>query len=353
MKRIAIIACDNGLGHVRRCYLVGLELARSGILVDLFAPAKSFEKFRVLFAPHELLRNIDFSTGTSAERLIQSDPFSLYWHERLPDMSQYHVVVSDNLPEILHLRPDALLSGHFFWHDVLDNLSEEYQHASQVLIETHNPIVVATELFASEIVRSCAKYTPVGLYIHGSPSLDALNGNALLIAGGYTPVLRSGLQKYIQDIMQHGPGIFNTVYIDPDLLLPVNKGRDGLDDSDAPENRSCELPDWIKIATYDDAMYKQVAVAICRPGIGTITDLLQHGGRAICVYESGNREMAENACRLEAMGLGLLVGGVERLDRQGTGLMSKNGQVQNAFACALNKLNFEGSKRAAQIIMQQ
>ena len=351
MKRVAIIACDNGLGHVRRCYLVGLELARCGILVDLFAPVKSFEKFKTLFASHENLRKIDFSTGTSAEKLINSDQFSMYWHERLPDISQYHTVVSDNLPEILHIRPDALLSGHFFWHNVLNNLSEEYRLASQALIERCNPIVIATELFASEIVRSCPKYTPVGLYINGNQSLDALNGDALLITGGNTPVLRSGLQKYIQEILRHGSCIFGTVYIDPDLLHSADKGYDGLDEGDAFKDRRYELPDWIKIATYDDAMYKQVAVAICRPGIGTITDLLQHGGRAICVYESGNKEMAENARRLEAMGLGLLVGDFDRLDKLGTEIMNKNGGVNNAFASALCKLNFEGSTKTAQIVM--
>ena len=351
MKHVAIIACDNGLGHVRRCYLVGLELARCGVLVDLFAPAKSFEIFKTLFASHEHLRKIDFSTGTSAERLIHSDQFSLYWHERLPDMSQYHTVVSDNLPEILHIRPDALLSGHFFWHDVLNNLSEEYRLASQALIDRSNPIVIATELFASEIVRSCAKYTPVGLYINGNPSLAALNGDALLITGGYTPVLRSGLQKYIQKIMQYGSCIFSTVYIDPDLLHSAEKGRDGLDEVHALKDRRYVLPDWIKIATYDDAMYKQVAVAICRPGVGTITDLLQHGGRAIFVYESGNKEMAENACRLEAMGLGFLVGDCDRLDKLGTALVNKNEEVNNAFASALCKLNFNGNTKTAQVVM--
>lgn len=295
MKKIAIIACDNGLGHVRRCYLTGLEFVRLGHAVDLFAPQHKFKKFVDLFESHPHLKNINFSTGTTAESLRAGDPIATHWYERLPDMKNYDVVISDNLPEILYVRRDAVLSGHFFWHDVLDEIPKSYRRSSKELIERYKPIVIASELFASDAVRSCRGYIPVGLYFYGDQNRDAADGDALLVTGGSTPALRAELQTLVTSFFLEKPQGFSVVFVDTDLLPPES------------DTLSPALPSWIKEATYDTEMYKRTRVAICRPGIGTITDLLQHGGIPICVYEPDNREVAENARRLHEMDLGFNV----------------------------------------------
>jgi len=298
MKRVAIIACDNGLGHVRRCYLIGRDLAGRGCVVDLFAPRAKFNRFVTLFGAVERLSNVDFSTGTSITALRQGDENAVLWHERLPQMESYHVVISDNLPEILHVRPDAVLSGHFFWHDALDGLPTQYFQSMESLLRKHNPLVIASELFASDRVQNCPRYTPVGLFFSEQPREDARNGDALLISGGTTPALQTELQALVKEIFINKPKDFNVVYVDSSLL-PATVGV-----------KAPEYPLWVRQATYDTEMYRRIRVAICRPGIGTITDLLQHGGFPICVYERGNREVKENARRVEAAGLGLAVGAV-------------------------------------------
>ncbi len=340
MKRIAIIACDNGLGHVRRCYIIGLVLANRGDLVDLYAPKQSFEKFKSLFDAHLFLKNVDFSTGTSSVGLLQSDPFSLNWYRRLPDMSIYDVVVSDNLPEILYVRPDAILSGHFFWHEDLETISKGYQQACQTLIELHNPIVIATELFASEKIRACKKFIPVGLYIYGNQDADALKGDALLITGGATTSLRVEMQRLVQFFVLNGPGMFKTVYVDSALIVQSCEVKD-----------TRVLPEWLELAAYDVAMYKRVSVAICRSGVGTITDLLQYGGKAYCVYESGNKEMVANARRLEERGLGVSIGDPRSIEQLGLTLGKYDAAERASFARSINSLHFDGASKAAMIIL--
>jgi len=43
-KSIAIIACDHGFGHTRRCLLLANKLAETGWHVHLFAPKKAVDK---------------------------------------------------------------------------------------------------------------------------------------------------------------------------------------------------------------------------------------------------------------------------------------------------------------------
>lgn len=271
-------------------------------MVELYVPRQKFNKFESLFGTHIQLNNIDFSTGISIEALRKGDPNVLKWYEQLPDMDKYDLVISDNLPEILYRRHDAVLSGHFFWHDILNDNSIEYQQASKELLSQYNPVVIASDLFASNNVRNCVGYIPVGLYYSEKPNTKAVKGDALLITGGSTSVLREDLQLLVERFMREKPSQFEVIFVDIDLL-PTKI-----------DTETFVLPDWLKVATYDTKMYQRTRVAICRPGIGTVTDLLQHGGFPICVYESDNLEVKENANRLEDMGLGIAVGEVEEIE---------------------------------------
>lgn len=345
MKDAALIACDNGLGHVRRCYLIGLELAKRGWEVDLFAPASKFTKFARLFETHSLLGNVDFSTTTSVELLKQGADETLYWHRRLPDLTSYGLVLSDNLPEVLSLRPDTVLSGHFFWHDVLSKLPKEYVTWCHELVAAYEPPVIATELFASHAVRASARYIPVGLYARGAPSRQAMEGNALLVTGGTTSATRNVLRTIVRELAAQGPLGFDTVFVDRELIPEQATGPH----SQPGTSRGQSSPPWMKPATYDDTMYARTNCAICRPGIGTVTDLLQRGGRPLCVYEPENQEVRENAKRLEAAGvaedLAEGAGAVKAAERY---LGETSRRQKHAQACG--RLSFLGASEAVEVL---
>lgn len=343
MKRIALIACDNGLGHVRRCYLIGLEFAKKGWKVNLYAPEAKFNKFVLLFEKHHLLTNVNFSTATSVKN-IQSGAFeSLNWHKRLPDMGGYDIVLSDNLPEILNIRPDAVLSGHFFWHDVLTGLQEKYVMESRALLYKHQPLMIASELFASDEVRRCLNYKPVGLYCYGSPTKEALNGNALLITGGTTPAARELVYNAAKTIMERGPDPFKTIFIDQSLL-----DNDKQNSIDIDHNNSHKT-DWIQVARFDKEMYQNTICAICRPGIGTITDLLQHGGRPICIYENNNKEVFNNAYNLQKHGLCENLGAdMEKLECLYQYL--NNAFLKKQHSSSLDTISFDGATKLMNLL---
>ena len=347
MKRAALIACDNGLGHVRRCYLIGLELAAHGWTVDLYAPQHKFVKFVTLFGVDHNLRNVEFSTATTAECLRLGEPRALNWHRRVPSLEVYQVVLSDNLPEVLYVRPDAILSGHFFWHDVLSELPHAYVRQCEELIVTFQPPVVASSLFASVAVSDCRGFIPVGLYGYGQPSREAIEGNALLITGGSTPAVKSYLETIINRMKTREPRGFQTVFVDPDLL-PHGREKHLKSSIGAAQQA---LPAWMKPATYDNSMYSQTICAICRPGVGTVTDLLQRGARPFCLYELGNTELSDNAHRLHGAGLGNdLETGTDPLERAERYV--RNGTERRLHGKALARLSFSGALETVQIIEQ-
>lgn len=334
-SRICLIACDNGLGHVRRVYLIARELATRGHSIDVFAPAGKYRVISRLFGEHPGIENRDFATGTSIAGLRSGDRRTLEWHKRLPDLSAYRAVLSDNLPEVVAQRPDAVLSGHFLWHDSLPGVSRSYKDRSTALLADHAGDFVASDLFAAEIIRNHSAYRPVGLYgTDPVPSPPAQPG-LLLVTGGTTEALRDSLVPVVQMLARRRPEGYSGVVVDPVLLERL--GYNG------------SLPPGIESARYDEDMYRRVGAAVCRPGIGTITDLLQHGGRPYCAYEPNNEEVAGNSRALQRQGLGVDCGDPERALHAALEY-GTNDAACRAHSVALRSVSFAGARETADII---
>lgn len=336
LRNCAIIACDHGLGHVRRCYLIAQALVQHGCQVDLLAPRHKYETFATLFGRCNNLRNIDFATQTHPDYLRRLRPETVEWYQRLPCLQSYDLVLCDNLPEVLTVRPDAVLSGHFFWHDALPDLPNIYREKVDVWLRDYSPLVIATELFASPLVKAQPRYYPVGLFVYQNPQTSALQGNSLLVSGGSTLALGKQLTQMIVTMAETKPDGIEGIYIDSNLLQAC-----GLE-----KNR----PSWMQVATYDDAMYSQVTGAICRPGIGTITDLLAHGGRPFCVFESDNLEVIRNAKVLKALYLGEVYSNIDLALQQAV-IYNSSIHFRQHHLHALNILSFNGVSQITELLL--
>jgi hypothetical protein len=283
--RCAIIVCDHGLGHVRRSALMAKEREKSGDLVTIFAPRVSVERLQRAM-PYTMGLNIhDFRTHTAPLRIKQGLPQAVEWLKHLPCLDGFDIVICDNLPEILALRPDAIISAQFFWHDVIEGASLEYADYCEHLLALYEPIVIGCRLFAMDAVRKQPRFRPVGLY--KNPELIAAveatpveQRTDLLVTGGTTPAVRNQLQKFLDELSREGASSFKNVHVDPELL-PANP------------------PDWMVEADFTVNMYCRLKAAVCRPGLGVVTDLLTVGARIITVYEEGNREVKANSLVLK------------------------------------------------------
>lgn len=312
------IACDNGLGHVRRVVTVANELAGQGARVTVLARTDQAGRFGWP-AQH-------FETGTSVEALRRGDKNACLWHERLPDLDGYDVVVSDNLPEVLLVREDAVLMGSFLWHLVVEGADAAYLEASQQLVSSRRPAMIGAGLFASPELKAITRYRDVGLF--RTAEIPRGDKTDLLVACGRSGSGEEEAAAGVQLLMAMGPGPFQAVHVEPRLLGDSH-------------------PPWMRPADFSTWMYSRVAAAIIRPGVGTVTEALQAGCDIYCFYERGNGEMAFNASQIASHGFGFDCGGIDAALQQAL----NRGTERRLSLEAPRRLRFDGAQRAARHLL--
>ena len=330
-KSIAIIACDHGYGHIRRCLLIANKLADLNWLVNLFAPAEAVRKLASSIAMNAQIMLSDFSTGTRINQLRRG--IADNWIKRLPSMDVFDIVLSDNLPDILKLRPDAVLSGSFLWHMALDLFDAALYAEAESLLEHYSPKMIGSSLFATDELREITEFYPVGLFVSQSPDYDDRHGSDLLITCGMSGEIEGEYSAFIKQLVLDGKPSFNTVWVEP-RLWPVG------------------APEWMKAATFDADMYKNLSAAICRPGVGTLTDCLWGGARVYCCFETGNREMSDNAEALNQAGVGESRASVEEAFEAAC-RFGKDKKRQVEHLKHLKSINFDGVRETVWIINDQ
>ena len=280
-RTCAIVVCDHGLGHLRRCILMATNRRNQGEQVTLFAPRAAIQRLRCTMTFPKDLTVCDFATHTTPEQIRYGLPKAVEWLRRLPSLDNFETVICDNLPEILAVRPDAIILAQFFWHDVIKGAASNYASYSEELLAQYKPTVIGCDLFAMEAVRRQPGFKPVGLYenpelVAASDATHSGQRTDLLVTGGTTSAVHKKLLRLLIELVEKGPGEYKHVHIDNELL---------------PNN----APSWMIKADFSVEMYCKIKAAICRPGLGTITDLITVGAEIVPVYEESNEEMRHNA----------------------------------------------------------
>ena len=286
LKSIALIGCPNGLGHVRRVCALSEQFAKDGWQATIFAPrAKLARAIQVLaIEPKALL--YDFDAKFDIASLGQGLSKAVWWEKRLPSLDKFDVVLSDNLPEILRLRKDAVLSGNFFWHEVLPNISSEYRARAVRLIRECNPLLLSYGGFSviqdssAVQVRDCAIPT-----VQMSRGVTTPRQKCLLVTSGTTDHGAVDGKAILDTLVRAGIAPFAKVFVEPNLLRGINH------------------PDLCP-ADFSREMFIDVVATIGRPGFGAITDCFCYSSKFFAVVSEQNHEMAWNAARLKDKGLG-------------------------------------------------
>jgi hypothetical protein len=330
MKSVALIACSNGLGHTRRVLLLANALVNKQLKVTVFAPLNYAAMLNQLDS-FKRIKLVDFNTQTSVSSWSTSN--SQNWYKLLPDLSEFDIVVSDNLIEILKIRHDAWLSGSFFWHEAIDNFPEKLKKESQNLLLKYRPRMISSAIFSSEKLKKYTNLYEVGLYSNSEKNLSLskeLTKYDVLIACGKGGGLMNKTEDFIKKLSKEKNMILNTVWVEPNLL---------------PKSS----PHWMKKATFTNKMYQSLIASVIRPGVGTITDSLLAHSKVFLYYESDNLEMKENSNLVESLGLG--VNSIE-IDNAWSDVMDyvNNSRLQHEFKRKSCVLNISGAQEAADIL---
>ena len=330
MKSVALIACSNGLGHIRRVLLLAKALANKQLEVTIYAPLTKL----VLLNHSDNLKRIkviDFNSQTSVSNWSEVDAQN--WYRLLPDLSKFNIVVSDNLIEILKIRHDAWLLGSFFWHETIENFPEKLKKESQDLLIEYKPKMISSALFSSEKIKKNTQLYEVGIFSDSNTSFTLskeCSKNDVLISCGKGGMLTKETEEFISKLSKEKSMTFDTVWVEPNLLPKV-------------------APYWMKKATFTNKMYQSLVASVIRPGVGTISESLLAHSKVFLYYESGNFEMKENSNLIASSGLGTNSVHIDIAWANAVDYVN-NLELQYEFKRKLSSLNISGAQEAADIL---
>ena len=329
MEKIALIACSNGLGHVRRLVILSQELIKLGATPTLFAPLESVNRLKKSITG-EFPELRDFDSHTTINDWINGDAF--VWYKYLPDLSSYDTVVSDNLVEILLVRPDAWLMGSFFWHESLVDFNIKQKLYLRTMLTSRQSRVISSKLFSAPYISKYSSLYNVGLFSDKKCSIKyAKKDKNVLIACGMGGGVVGQAKLFIKLLAKEKSIPFNTVYVEPDIM---------------PNNP----PKFMIPATFTKSMYDNITVAVIRPGIGTITDSLCAGARIFTFFEEDNLEMQINSTTINNIGVGCGGSNINNAWLNAC-IYCNSVDMQKKHKIHIEKLDFNGVKQAAQLLL--
>jgi len=326
--RIALIACSNGLGHVRRMLSLSLALRARGASPVLLAPKDAVLRLSMVYGI-PIPEVINFESRTMRSDWLASD--ACCWADYLPPLDDFDEVVSDNLVEILALRPKAWLSGSFFWHMALQNFPPHKAAIAEELLAQHRPRMISTGLFAARYLAAKTNLVTVGLYALGRLVRANLKSD-LLISCGRGGEAENETNTLIKSIASGDrPGNY-IVWVEPTLY-------------------SYGMPRWIRPASYTPDMYSRLVAAAIRPGVGTATEALLAGARLFMFHESGSLEMAHNARQIAKNGFGGVYVSAKDAWRALVDF-AKRREAMAEHANSLQELDCDGADQAACLLLK-
>lgn len=293
--KIAVIACPNGLGHLRRVIAISEFLFRSGYdgKIDIYAPKHQLNHLNSVWDESRRLTERVNVEVKWIDDLTNPNPGIVDVDARIAqeiDFSSYDLVWSDNLLGVLEQRPDAKITGSFFWHEVYEakgNSSNEtlrWIEKSRGLLKQCQPQISGVQYFATPEVRKQKNFFPVGLYRYFGLIGKKQSRSALLscgLAGEEVANASNALDEIIKKAIR--PPEY--LYVEPRIL-------------------PSEYPSWIRAADYSGHMYQNIMVSCIRPGLGTISDSLIGHNKIFSFANAESYEMSFNSKILEKMGLG-------------------------------------------------
>lgn len=305
---LAAVVCANGLGHFRRTVEI-LSRVRARLpecRVTVLCEAWQRQRAGALLALRQLegAPGVTWVHGVTAPGVGWSPDPALYgdgrlgsWVRRLEAsgaLAGADVVVSDNLPQVLALRSDAVLQGSFLWSTVLgaahpgDGEVAGFVREEEALLARHRPPALCVRGVAMpDLLRQTrAVELPWMCPDPGGEARPAVPGRVAVL-GGATGAADACLGRAAASCGRL-PGVA--------LAVPA-----------AGPRGASALPGAVPFG-FAPEEFRACAAALCRPAMGTLHECIAYGLPMALAHEADNVEMAHNGRAVEAAGLGLYLG---------------------------------------------
>ena len=143
------------------------------------------------------------------------------------------------------VRPDAMLSGNFLWHQALPDMSCRLVARARGLLEAHRPVMLTYGPFVVDSLGDDVRRTSVPM-LQEFRGVDFTHKDGVLVSCGQGGDLAKETAELIGSIAGSTRPTAVKVFVEPDLM---------------PRSS----PDWIAPADYSPKMYDRLYAAVARP----------------------------------------------------------------------------------------
>jgi spore coat polysaccharide biosynthesis predicted glycosyltransferase SpsG len=266
--KIAIIASNNGLGHIKRCSIVANKVCKRNT-VHFFCCKKKVKKFKI----NKKVKIIDFPIDIDYEKFF----FDLSWVNRLKKFSMYDLYYSDNLPGIIKLKKKTIIYANFFWHQISKYANKKKINEINNLINTSNAKFVSWNAFGKIDLFKKTFHRKVGMVGNIQKNINYKKRKHVLLS--------FGTAKNIEK-----KNIIN--FLKSRYFLRFTKNFKVF--IDELYYKHC-LYKNVYIATHNDQMFKKTYIAIIRPGLGIVTDCIKWKIKMLTYVKNQNKEFKMNS----------------------------------------------------------
>ena len=274
---IGIIPCNNGLGHISRSVkLANLLIQKYNVTLYL-----SQKKIKL-----QINRKIIIQTINNNFNLSANQNYNVNWYREIDKKKFYNIdlLISDNLPEITLLNKNVFIYANFFWHEIFKKQNNFFKSLKKIIIKKKTKII-SNYLFGN--IKSFKKNVYRIGFIGKYKKNNNLKKRGILISIGTSNIGYKSITKDLYRTIANKKFRKYKFYVDKKLI--VNQKL---------------LPSNIKIADFSKNMYKQIKVALIKPGFGTIHDCLERGIPIISFLAGKNKEFSFNARILKKNNIG-------------------------------------------------
>ena len=265
MKTIAVIPCDNGLGHITRSIQLSNYLKKKFKII-FFANKKKVSKLKINKSKIKFINTPSFFR-------INNNNYDNLWYLKIKKKIHnlnIDLVISDNLPEAIYLNYKTILIANFFWHEILKLKNRRIKLIKKELKNKN------IKIFKNVIFKKQKNNFSIGFYGNRNKTISK-KINGLLISFGSSDPKDSSLNKEIIKIV-HDKNRKLPLYIEPNYYESNYKNLN------------------VYKANFDIKMFNKIKYAIIKPGFGSLQNCLQNNIITICfISKKYNHEFTLNS----------------------------------------------------------
>lgn len=275
--KIALIPSNNGLGHINRSIILANYLTKGGFNVTIFC-----EKAKV---KNKLNYNVKVINYQPRINYNKDFFFKKQIHKELNLPKKFDLYLSDNYPEYILNNQKTLIVSNFFWHDILKVNTNYYKKIEKKISERP---VIPNYLFCAKDIKKKFKINPVGFYGKFEEKKFNPKRNGILISTGTANYEnKKFIKKFVKKLNYKNTNNCK-IYIEESIY----------NESFIKNKNFCP-------AKFDKKMFKEIAIAIIKPGLGTIRDCLSFGIPIFTYTKNQNSEFKYNSKILSENNLGI------------------------------------------------